>query len=179
MKKQEHFKKNTTKLHIGCGKDIKQGFVNLDSLNLPGVDIVHDLNKFPWPFKDNTFDYVLAVSVLEHLDNLIRTMEEIHRISKKNAIIEIRVPHFESLGAFVDPTHKIFFSYYTFDYFTKGFDYNFYSKARFEILKRRVIYNKFFFIVQWVSNLFPKFHEVILRKFFPVQDLIFKLKVIK
>ena len=29
----------TNKLNIGCGRDMKEGYVNLDKLNLPGVDI--------------------------------------------------------------------------------------------------------------------------------------------
>jgi len=43
------------KLHLGCGKIIKEGYVNLDIQKLPGVDVIHDLNKFPYPFKDNSF----------------------------------------------------------------------------------------------------------------------------
>lgn len=167
------------KLHLGCGNDIKPGFVNLDSVKLPGVDIVHNLEKFPWPFKDNSFEHIISISTLEHLSNLIKVMEEIHRISKNNAIVEIRVPHFASLGAFKDPTHKLFFSYYSFDYFTKDFDYNFYTNARFEVVKRKILYGKIFKPLEIIANFFPKLHEILLRKFFPVQDLYFKLKVLK
>jgi len=169
----------STKLHLGCGTDIKLGFVNLDSVKLPGVDIVHNLDKYPWPLKNNTFDYIISISTLEHLDNLIKVMEEIHRISKKGAIIEIKVPHFSSMGAFKDPTHKHFFTYYSFDYFTKDFDYNFYTKARFKIIERKIIYGSAFKIFQGIANIFPKIHEILLRKFLPVQDLYFKLEVIK
>jgi SAM-dependent methyltransferase len=171
--------KGLNKLHLGCGKDIIPGFINLDSIKLPGVDVVYDLNKFPWPFKNNSFDYILAKSTLEHLEDLIKVMEEVHRISKKDAIIEIIVPHFASLGAYIDPTHKLFFSYYTFDYFTENFDYNFYSKARFKIEERKIVYNKKFFLFEGIANLSPRFHEIFLRKFLPVQDLHFKLRVIK
>jgi hypothetical protein len=106
-------------------------------------------------------------------------MEELHRICKKDAVIEIRVPHFASLGAFKDPTHKIFFSYYSFDYFTENFNYNFYTKSRFEIIERKIIYGSIFKLFQGIANLSPKIHEVFLRKFLPVQDLYFKLKVVK
>ncbi len=167
------------RLHLGCGTDIKEGFINLDSVKIPGVDIVHDLSKFPWPFKDNSFNYVLSISSLEHLDNLVNVIEEIHRICKNGAIIEIIVPHFESLGAFRDPTHKTFFSYYSFDYFAENFNYNFYSKARFKIIKREIRYGKYFFFFEWIANLFPNLHEIFLRKFLPVNNLFFRLKVIK
>ena len=139
LKKRMVNKKKIRKLHLGCGKDIKRGFVNLDCVKLPGVDVIHNLNKFPWPFKDNSFDYILSISVLEHLDNLIKVIEEIHRICNNNAIIEINVPHFSSLGAYQDPTHKNFFTYYTFDYFKEDFNYNFYSNSRFKIIKRNII----------------------------------------
>jgi SAM-dependent methyltransferase len=167
------------RLHLGCGTDIKFGFTNLDCVKLPGVDVIHDLNKFPYPFKNNTFGHIISTSTIEHLDNLIKVMEEIHRISKNNAIVEIRVPHFASLGAFRDPTHKLFFSYYTFDYFRENFDYNFYTKARFKIIKRKIIYGRFLKVFEIFANWFPKIHEVILRKCLPVQDLYFKLEVVK
>lgn len=165
------------KLNLGCGKDILQNFINADKVKLPGVDIVMDFDVFPYKFKANEFEYVIAKSVLEHSSDLIKIMEELHRICKNKAIIEIIVPHFESLGAFKDPTHKIFFSYYTFDYFTEDFDYNFYTKARFKILERKIIYN--FKPLQVIANKFPKFHEIFLRKFLPVKNLSFKLEVVK
>src|SRR5207244_6816950 len=37
-----------TKLHLGCGHIIKEGWVNHDLAHLPGVDVVHDLRTFPW-----------------------------------------------------------------------------------------------------------------------------------
>jgi len=167
------------KLNIGCGKDIKPGFVNIDIIKLPDVDKIVNLNKYPWPFKDNEFDYVFCASVLEHLEDIVKALEEIHRICKNNAIVDIIVPHFSSMGAFKDPTHKHFFTYYSFDYFTEDGGYNFYSKARFKILKRKIIYGKTFFLFEWIANIFPKAHEIILRKYLPVKDLFFRLEVKK
>ena len=167
------------KLHLGCGKDIRKGFINVDLVNLPGVDVWFDLNKFPWPFGDNQFEEVISIATFEHLDNLVKVMEEVYRISKPNAIIDIRVPHFSSLGAFRDPTHKNFFTYYTFDYFDKDFEYNFYSNARFKIIDRKIIYGKGLGFLQWIANKFPKFHEVYLRKIFPARSIYFILKTDK
>lgn len=172
------------KLNLGCGKDILEGYINLDAINLEGVDVVYDLDKFPYPFEDNTFDEVLAKSVLEHLGDLQKVMEELKRISKPNANIIIWVPHFESLGAFVDPTHKNFFTYYSFDYYCestkKGItNLDYYSPARFGMVERKILYPKYFKLFEWIANKIPRFHEIMLRKFLPVRSLFFKLEVLK
>ena len=172
------------KLNLGCGKDILEDYINLDSISLEGVDVVHDLNKFPYPFEDDTFDEVLAKSVLEHLGNLGRVLEELQRISKLGAMIIIWVPHFASLGAFVDPTHKGFFTYYSFDYYCestkKGItSLDYYSKARFKMVKRKILYPKYFKLFELIANKVPHLHEVVLRKFLPVRSLFFKLGVVK
>ena len=87
-------KNKMKKLNLGCGTDIKKGYVNLDSAKLPGVDVIHDINKTPWPFKDNEFDELYCSHVLEHVDDLIKTLNEIKRVCKKNAKIILRLPHF-------------------------------------------------------------------------------------
>ena len=57
------------KLNLGCGNDIRDGWINLDSAKLPGVNIVHDLEDLPLPFGDENFDYVLCQDVLEHVNS--------------------------------------------------------------------------------------------------------------
>ena len=77
------------RLNIGCGKKNKNGYINLDLLKLPNVDVVHDLNQFPWPFKKNEFDEILCDNVLEHLNDTIKPIEELWRITKNKGIIKI------------------------------------------------------------------------------------------
>lgn len=48
------------KLNLGCGTDIRKGWINLDIAKLDGIDVIHDVNNVPLPFEDNTFDYVLC-----------------------------------------------------------------------------------------------------------------------
>lgn len=82
------------KLNLGCGALKKDGYVNVDWHSLVEPDVVHDLNVFPYPFEDGTFDLVEAIHVLEHLDRPFRVMQEIHRLAKPGARIIVRVPHF-------------------------------------------------------------------------------------
>jgi len=99
------------KLHLGCGVNIKEGYINHDICKDKGVDVTFDLNKFPYPFKDNQFDEIFSEHVLEHLDSVDKVLTEWYRISKNNGTIKIRVPHHASGNAFADPTHKQFMNH--------------------------------------------------------------------
>ena len=109
------------KLNIGCGKDIRRGYINLDIKKFEGVDAVHNLNKFPYPFKKDYFDEVRATAVLEHINDLPRVMREIHRICKKDAKVIIGVPYWNSLLSWNDPEHKRGFTLDTFTFFPELF----------------------------------------------------------
>ena len=65
-------------LELGCGRNKHPDAVGIDRIRLPGVDVVHDLNRFPYPFPENTFSTVYATHVIEHLDSIIAVMEELH-----------------------------------------------------------------------------------------------------
>lgn len=128
---------SSTRLHIGCGHEVRPGWVNHDIAPLPGVDVVHDLTQFPWPFPDAAFTEIDMINVLEHLPQTVRTMEELHRISAPGCRLTIRVPYWNSPDAITDPTHAAQFNEHSFDYFdpsTKhGRERAYYSTARFQI----------------------------------------------
>ncbi len=171
------------KLNLGCGKDIKEGYINLDIVSLEGVDVVADIEK-ELPFEDNYFDEVYSDNVLEHVENLDMLLKELHRICKKEGLIHIIVPHFSFFGSYTDPTHKRFFGYNTFDYFTKGSDYNFYSNIEFDIVDKQLQYywlkNKQHVIkgncITFVINSIPLFYERFLCWIFPVQEVYVTLR---
>lgn len=103
------------KINLGSGGEPREGYVNVDcNPRATKVDIVWNLDNYPWPFEDNSVDEVYMDQCLEHLADHNRAMKEIHRILKKGGTANISVPHFTWQFAFQDPTHKHFFGYNTF-----------------------------------------------------------------
>lgn len=175
-------KNEKNKLNLGCGDKIKERWVNLDHVKLEGVDVVHDLNKYPYPFKKDIFDYVLCDNVLEHLNDIVKPLEEIHRITKKGGIIKIIVPLFPSVWSMTDPTHKVFFTYMTFDYFKETSSLKYYSKARFNILKKRIRFHPILRFLNPLINIHErvqKFYYVFLSGIIPAMFLEVELEVVK
>lgn len=165
------------KLNLGSGKDYKdskKGWVNLDYNSNYKVDIVHNLNKFPYPFKEQEFDYIYCSHILEHVEDFFKTLRELSRILKKRGKLHIRVPHFSNGNGYNDLTHKRFFGWFTFDQIVEGYyneDFGFYlKKRRFNFLAEgHKTANKFF---NWFFNIMPKaFYERFLCWIFPVGEI--------
>jgi len=122
-------------LDIGCGKNKRLGAIGMDRIALTGVDVVHDLDVFPYPFADNTFDEIYATHVIEHVDSIVRAMEEIHRLAKPNGKVVVVTPHYSDFQSWNDPTHKWHLTTYSFRYFREDYESSYYSKARFKTEK--------------------------------------------
>ncbi len=131
-----------TKLHLGCGHVIKEGWLNHDLAHLPGVDVVHDLRDFPWPFEDGQFTDVFMKDVLEHLPDLIGTMEELYRVTRPGAKLYITVPYWNSPEALGDPTHARMFNEHLWGFFDPSQwqckERPYYSRARFYVRRMGV-----------------------------------------
>jgi len=174
------------KLNLGCGSDIKEGYINLDNAKIKGVDIVWDIDKIPMPFEDNTFKEIYASHILEHSKDFLKLLGELNRISKPKAKIIIRVPVFPSMYSASDPTHKQFFTYHTFSYLEEGglselSCYKDLEGMKFKILKRRIDltgHPKLSF-VNSIVNLFPKFYTRFLSSVIPAYQLYVELEVNK
>jgi len=98
------------KLNLGCGNDYKQGWINSDIDKKFKPDRIIDLNKSPYSFKSNEFDEVYMKNVLEHVDNPIKTLQEIVRICKQGAKLTLILPHARSYSMITDIQHKNFFT---------------------------------------------------------------------
>lgn len=164
------------KIILGGGIHTEEGWINLDILNIPEVDIVCDLNR-GIPLHDNSVIEIKARHILEHLNDTVKIMEEIWRVSKPGAKIFIKSPYYTSIGAFKDPTHKQFFTERTFDYFLprdekEGLpDYNF--KATFAIDYIGYIWSN-----RWIR--FLPFKSFLRRHFWNIaRTIVIRLRVIK
>jgi SAM-dependent methyltransferase len=172
------------KLNLGSGREIKpksEGWDNLDKTKLPGVDLVMNLDDRRWKIKDNTYDYIECIEILEHLNNWPHAMEEIWRISKPGAKVYIEVPFFPSMYSVIDPTHKSFFTYQTFEYFEPNHCFDYYTKAKFKIRKRyiRFSWNKILNILAIPINWFPIFYSRYWAFILPSNILEVELEVVK
>ena len=87
------------KVDLGCGTKKPSGYIGVDQFPADDVDIVADLaRKFPFP--DNSIDEIRAYDFIEHLPNALHTMNEIWRIGKHDAKVDIFVPSTDGRGAF-------------------------------------------------------------------------------
>ncbi len=168
-------------LNLGCGLKRLEGAVNLDLCAEVNPDVVHDLNRTPWPFPDGQFSEVLAYDVLEHCDDVIAAMGEIHRICANDAVVRITVPHFSGANAYTDPTHRHYFGWSSFHYVTGEHGFSFHTAGRF---KRRISQIIFFpnwanKVVHRMANRHPESYEKRWARIFPAWFLYFELVVVK
>lgn len=115
-------KRNDYMLDLGGGnRPNPDASVIVDSYNVPKDGkkrVVWDLEKFPYPFKDNSFDVVYMSHVLEHLKEPTKVLEEMHRIARHK--VWFLVPHYSSHAAHNHITHINFFGAGSMDTFVEG-----------------------------------------------------------
>lgn len=104
------------KIELGSARSHPIGFTTIDISPEFKPDIVCDLEN-GIPFDDNSVEEVRATHFLEHISDTIFMMNEIWRVCENGAIVNIIVPHQDSLMAFADPTHKRVFNEESFKYF--------------------------------------------------------------
>ncbi len=133
---------DAAKLHLGCGKTILDGWVNLDCVALPGVDVVADLDECatrPLPFEDNTFGEILASHLLEHIRQPLPMMQELYRVARPNAKATFVLPYGSSDDACEDPTHVRQYFLQSFGYFSQPYYWRADYGYRGDWLTRKII----------------------------------------
>lgn len=107
-------------LDIGCGEN-KKGptWVGMDKRPMKGVDIVHDLEVFPWPIKDESVLTTAASHILEHIKPwfTLDVFNEVWRITVPGGQFAISLPYGVGPKFVQDPTHCNPFNEITFLYF--------------------------------------------------------------
>jgi predicted SAM-dependent methyltransferase len=88
-------KKTGIALDVGAGSQRRPGFVTLDKLKLPTIDIVHDLEEFPYPIKDETCITIIASQVIHYIQArfILKVMDELWRIAKPECQLAISLPY--------------------------------------------------------------------------------------
>lgn len=102
-------KNSGIKLDIGCGENKQEGFIGMDIRDMKGVDIVHDVTKYPWPLPDDSVLLALASHLVEHINpadfGFINFMNEVWRVMKPGGEWMMVLPYAGSPGYWQDPTH--------------------------------------------------------------------------
>lgn len=83
-------------MRIDFGPSIfkEEGWVTVDIDPAYTPDIQHDLNEFPYPFKDGEADTIRCSHVLEHLKNPLGAIQEFQRILKPDGRLVLEFPHY-------------------------------------------------------------------------------------
>lgn len=161
-------------LLIGCGSkhtriDNKEWdeLVTLDINPAVKPDVIHDLNEFPYPFDDNSFDEIHAYDVLEHIatqgdyKHFFKEFEEYSRILNPGGLFYGVVPGHTSQWAWGDPGHTRMITIGTLSFLSqKGYkdkddfkrtDYRQYYKADFNVAQYVETDNHLLFVLEVVK----------------------------
>jgi predicted SAM-dependent methyltransferase len=90
------------RMNFGCGPFAVPDWLNCDRLALRGVDLCSDLRS-GLPLRDATFDYVVAVHVLQDLAyfDLPLAVRELRRVLRPGGVLRLVLPDLErAIAAF-------------------------------------------------------------------------------
>jgi SAM-dependent methyltransferase len=107
------------RLNVGAGRTFIPGFVNVDIS--PKADVTLDLGRDRLPFDDDSVDLVFSYHTLEHVDDYLFALGEIHRVLKHGGRFLVGLPY-ATLTEFhlVNPYHRHNFNEHSFRFFDPG-----------------------------------------------------------
>jgi SAM-dependent methyltransferase len=149
-------------LDVGCGINKLSGSIGIDRNLASRADVICELDQFPYPFRDSSFDALQAVHVIEHVGDVMKTMEEFHRLLRTGGEALIVTPHYTDFSSFCDPTHRWHLNSFSLRYFGEdNAGYGYYSKVRFEEISVHV---KLLALWRWLGfqflvNTFPRYRR--------------------
>lgn len=171
-------------LDIGCGtRKVDPGAIGLDRAPAPGVDVVWDLDQYPWPLESDCFSRIHMSHVIEHVADAMRAMAEVHRVARPGASVFIATPHFSSHNSYVDPTHVRHLAAQSFDYFSGNHFPSFVGAPfRFEIVNLEVTFGGNLILDNLgraLSRLSLRWYERHAAWMLPAQEIRCQLRAIK
>jgi SAM-dependent methyltransferase len=171
-------------LDVGCGtRKIEPDAIGIDVHPRSAADVFWDVDKFPWPLSDDSFDRVHMSHVIEHVRDATRTMAEVHRVARDGAEVLIVTPHFSSHNSYTDPTHVRHLAARSFQYFT-GEDFETFGGAEvsFRIENVELTFGKNFVLDgmgRWLARRNLEWYERHAAWIFPAADVRCRLRVQK
>ena len=115
------------RINLACGDDYKEGWVNVDYRDNVKIDVKHDLNKFPYPFKNGSKNFGADVcyirNAIDCLNSPIKTIKEMARITKTGGEVIIHSPHALSYAYLSGLEHQHHFTENTFNDYTMTVSY--------------------------------------------------------
>ncbi len=149
-------------LDVGCGINKLSGSIGIDRNPASRADVICELDQFPYPFRDSSFDALQAIHVIEHVGDIMKTMEEFHRLVCSGGEVLIVTPHYTDFSSFCDPTHRWHLNSFSLRYFGQdNAGYGYYSKVRFREISVHV---KLLALWRWLGfqflvNTFPRYRR--------------------
>ncbi len=126
-------------LDVGCGRNKYPGAIGIDNNPRAAPDVLCDLDRPPYPFRDGLFDEIRATHVIEHVGDVMATMKELHRLAKPGGRIVIVTPHYTDFSSFCDPTHRWHLNSFSFRHFGEDHGgYDFYTQQKLREIKVHV-----------------------------------------
>jgi SAM-dependent methyltransferase len=152
-------------LDLGCGPRKYPGAIGADRNPHTAADVLCDFDRGFLPFADDSFDQVRAVHLVEHVAEIVRLIEEMHRVARPGGLLLIVTPHYTDASSFTDPTHRWHLNSFSFRVFYPGGIHgedHWYSRVR---LRERRVRIRLLALWRWLGLEFLVNHSRAFRRF--------------
>ena len=165
-------------LDLGCGAHKQPGAIGADRNPASQADLLCDLDRLPYPFRDDRFDEVHLHHVIEHLADVVAVTAEVWRIARHGASVFVHTPHFSSIHSYTDPGHRQRLARGTFDQVRKDLP----PGRCIEVVRKEIRFHPGYFW-SWPARLIykitPNKYEKFFAFLFPARELFYELRIVK